>query len=240
MGVLLHKNGLAGTLPGLSGVTRDCTQLPVKPVSFGPNWNHLNGLSLADPDFGRPGRIDLLHGVDIFIEALLHGRRAGSTGTPVAFETMFGWVLAGPTDQLSPENCIATHHALCCHWRRLATKIWEIEESTKHESNLSPEEKFVVQHFDENHCRTPDFKKPHAPPLGESRTLAVRRFLCLEHYLRAKCEFDAVESVIIEYFVLKHAEPVPAADLNAPPGSVFYLPMHVVENKYNDQDTCSI
>ena len=219
-------------------VPRVTCDLPVKPVSFGPNWNHLNGLSLADPDFGRPGRIDLLLGVDIFIEALLHGRRAGSTGTPVAFETVFGWVLAGPTDQLSPENCIATHHALVATGDDLLRKFWEIEESTKHESNLSPEEKFVVQHFDENHCRTSDGrfivplpKKPHAPPLGESRTLAVRRFLCLERSLRAKGEFDAVESVIKEYFVLKHAEPVPAADLDAPPGSVFYLPMHVVKKE---------
>ena len=219
-------------------VPRVTCDLPVKPVSFGPNWNHLNGLSLADPDFGRPGRIDLLLGVDIFIEALLHGRRAGSTGTPVAFETVFGWVLAGPTDQLSPETCIATHHALVATGDDLLRKFWEIEESTKHESNLSPEEKFVVQHFDENHCRTPNGrfivplpKKPHAPPLGESRTLAVRRFLCLERSLRAKGEFDAVESVIKEYFVLKHAEPVPTADLDAPPGSVFYLPMHVVKKE---------
>ena len=116
--------------------------------------------------------------------------------------------------------------------------MWEIEDSTKDESNLSLEEKFVVQHFEENHCCTPDGrfivplpKKLHPPRLGELRTLAVQRFLCLESSLRAKGEFDAFDSVIREYFALKHAEPVPTVDLDAPPDSVFYLPMHVVKKE---------
>ena len=64
--------------------------LPVHPVSFSSTWNHLHDLPLADPDFGCPGRVDLLLGVDVFTEALLHGRGIGPSATPVAFETMFG------------------------------------------------------------------------------------------------------------------------------------------------------
>ena len=37
--------------------------LPVQPVHHGTNWNHLSGLMLADPDFGTPGKIDILLGV---------------------------------------------------------------------------------------------------------------------------------------------------------------------------------
>ena len=35
-------------------------------------------LQLADPSFGQPGRIDLLLGIDIFAEMLLHGQRPDS------------------------------------------------------------------------------------------------------------------------------------------------------------------
>ena len=56
-------------------------------VTFDPTWNHLTDIPLADLEFGRPGRIDILLGVDVFVETLLHGQRIGS---PIALETKFG------------------------------------------------------------------------------------------------------------------------------------------------------
>ena len=56
-------------------------------------------------------------------------------------------------------------------------------------------------------------KKLHAPSLGESRSHAVRRFLSLERSLHAKDEFEEFDS---EYFDMKHAKPVPTADLEKP------------------------
>ena len=217
-------------------VPRVTCELPVHPVTFKSNWTHLEQLSLADPQFGQPGRVDLLLGVDIFSEALLQGRRIGPPGSPIAFETVFGWVLAGPTTQSTPQSIITSHHTLVNTGDDLLRRFWEIEESTQHESNLTPEEKSVVQHFEKNHTRAPDgrfivplMKRPHAPPLGESRSQAVRRFLSLEHSLRAKGEFGAFNTVMQEYFDMKHAEPVPPLDLDKPPQDVFYLPMHAVK-----------
>ena len=86
--------------------------LPIHPVLFGTEWTHLDHIHLADPNFGSPGRIDLLLRVNIITEALLHGWRAGSPGTPAAFETVFGWVLAGPTNQTTTESFITSCHAL--------------------------------------------------------------------------------------------------------------------------------
>ena len=57
--------------------------------------------------------------------------------------------------------------------------------------------------------------KPHAPTLGESRSHAVRRVLSLERSLCFK-EFDAFDAVMQEYFDMRHAEPVPTADLDKP------------------------
>ena len=44
--------------------------LPLQPILFKPEWTHLSDLSLADPNFGQPGRIDILLGVDIFTQIL--------------------------------------------------------------------------------------------------------------------------------------------------------------------------
>ena len=41
--------------------------LPVSPVSFDSSWSHFSDLTLADPAFGLPWRIDFLLGVDIFL-----------------------------------------------------------------------------------------------------------------------------------------------------------------------------
>ncbi len=70
----------------------------------------LSDLNLSDPDFGK---FDILLGVDIYTEVLLQGRRKGPTGSisSVAFETTFGWVLAGKTGKPStPPYKITNYH----------------------------------------------------------------------------------------------------------------------------------
>ncbi len=37
--------------------------LPIQPVQFNSQWTHLDDVKLADPDFGQPGRIDVLLGI---------------------------------------------------------------------------------------------------------------------------------------------------------------------------------
>ena len=74
------------------------------------SWDHLSGLSLADPNFGTPGQIDALLGVHIFVEALLP-RLSGCTGSPVAFETCFGWALAGSIENIAPSRIQGQFHS---------------------------------------------------------------------------------------------------------------------------------
>ena len=195
-------------------------------------------LPLADPGFGRPGKIDLLLGVDIFVDVLCHGRRFGPPGSPVAFETHFGWVLAGSTHSCSPSEQVATHHVLCVSGDELLRKFWEVEETPLSGSNLTPEEKKVVQHFSDNHSRRPNGRfvvplprKEDDKQLGESRSLALRRFLSLERSLRFKGQSMKFGEVIQEYFDLGHAEIVPPEDLSKSTSQVFYLPMHAVHKE---------
>ena len=69
--------------------------LPRYHIPFDSSWSHLSNLELADPEFGTPGPIDLLLGVDVFVEVLLHYQRVVPCNTPAAIETKFGWIIAG-------------------------------------------------------------------------------------------------------------------------------------------------
>ena len=135
------------------------------------------GLCLADPDFGIPGKIhvDVLLGVDVVSSTLLNGRRHGPPGSPSAFETSFGWVLAGTVGCGHPPTQLISHHTSVLSGDDLLRKFWEVEEINANCSILTMEEQFVVEHFNRIHRRdsigpfiVPLPKKPNAKLLGES------------------------------------------------------------------------
>jgi hypothetical protein len=204
-------------------VPRVTCDLPTSPVPFNVKWQHLDRLPLADPEFGIPGRIDILLGVDVFSQVLLNGRRKGCRGSPAAMETIFGWVLCGDISPGTNSQRVTTYHSIIrSSDDDIIRKFWEIEETpNKLESNLSIEECYVVNHYKTSHIRKPDGrfivplpKKMEKQTLGESRSQAVCRFLALERSLTTKNHFSEVDDVVKEYFDLEHAEFVPEADLN--------------------------
>ena len=206
-------------------IPRVTSDLPQQPVHQKSTWSHLHKLNLADPDFGRPGRIDILLGVDVYASIVLQGRWTGPSDAPVAFKTKFGWVLAGKTSSTSFSNhCVTVNHVSTVSGDELLSKIWEAEEAPKNHSmdSYSLEERSVVRHFKENHHKSKDGRfvvplprKPGAKALGESRTQAVR-FFSLERSLHSKNRFKDFSDVIEEYFEMDHAEPVPIDDVQKP------------------------
>ena len=224
-------------------VPRVTCDLPLQPVHVGSEWNHLSDLTLADPDFGTPGKIDLLLGADIYTDMLLYGRRCGPHGTPTAFETQFGWVLTGRTtsqSHSSNHSSVVTCHSSVATGDSLLRMFWEIEESPDSHSNLSAEERTVIQHFEEKHTRSatgrfivPLPKNPQNKPLGESRAQAVRIFLSLERSLYSKGQFHEFSTVMGEYLEMGHAEQVPPGDLEKSHTDTFYLPMHAVRKEHS-------
>ena len=67
-------------------VPRVTCDLPDQPVHFHSQLTQLKDLKLADPDFGRPGRIDILLGIAVYTDVLLHGRLSGPPGSPIALK----------------------------------------------------------------------------------------------------------------------------------------------------------
>ena len=102
-------------------------------------------------------------------------------GSPVAFETEFGWVLGGSLDDPLPPIPVSSHCTSITSLDDSIHKFWEIEEAPTHDSELSLEERAVVRHFRETHTRSDGrfivalSKRPGLKPLGESRSQAIRR-----------------------------------------------------------------
>ena len=110
--------------------------LPIHFVNQKSSWTHLSDLQLADPAYGVPGNIVLLLGVNVYAAVILQGRRAGPTGSPTAFETIFGWVLSGKTTSstsISTHLCVTSNHTstVACSVDDILKKFWEIEEPPK-------------------------------------------------------------------------------------------------------------
>ncbi|XP_055909586.1 uncharacterized protein LOC129944276 [Eupeodes corollae] len=75
--------------------------LPTQRVTPG-NWDHLKGLSLADPHLCEPAPIDLLLGSDVCAQIFLPEIRRPEVGIgPVAQKTELGWIVFG---QVSPDS----------------------------------------------------------------------------------------------------------------------------------------
>jgi len=125
-------------------------ELPSHLVPLNHEWEHIKGLQLADPEFGKPGKMDILLGVETFVDIMRHGRRRGRRRSPTAIKTTFGWVLAGNTNtegstQLPHTMCPFSQETTCYtnfgRWKSVAN------------STLTSEERTVLNHFDAHHSR---------------------------------------------------------------------------------------
>ncbi|XP_018358630.1 PREDICTED: uncharacterized protein LOC108758261 [Trachymyrmex cornetzi] len=74
--------------------------------SISPNksdlWPHLDGLQFADPQFSRPGAIDLILGADLYGSIIAEDLVRGSPDSLIAQLTHLGWIISGPTSHPEP------------------------------------------------------------------------------------------------------------------------------------------
>ena len=92
----------------LSKVT---TEIPSTSVTFDTKFKHLIKLQLADPNFGTPGNFNLILGANVFSHPVRYGQRSGPPGSPCAFKTSYGWVLAGAINTQETEQQVTTYFA---------------------------------------------------------------------------------------------------------------------------------
>ena len=175
-------------------VTTVTNDLPAQEISPVDELPHLAGLGLADPSFHTPGRIDILLGADVYPQVMVKQPMVtGSVSDPAAQETIFGWAIIGPVKSrgalITP---IPTHFAQTqtpeVELDALLSSFWKAEEPEGATQSLSNVEEMVQEHYAattqycSSTCRYEVTlpKREDVPPLGESRSQALSRYVTNE------------------------------------------------------------
>lgn len=183
---------------------------------------------LADPEFNRPGPIDMILGLDTY-GAIVQATPTQRIGNIFALETIFGWVLYGSVPTNTPIKTATVNQVS----HSILTKFWEVESCP--ETIFPTKEDKMVEKFVENSTtrlsngkfavRMPLLSDP--PQLGASRHVAVKRLLALENrFSKDPTYAQMYKDVIAEYIELGHLEPAPPEPENT--HRVAYLPHHGV------------
>ncbi|XP_073835847.1 uncharacterized protein [Musca autumnalis] len=200
------------------------------------NRKRLPKLKFADPDFYKSAPVDILIGGNLYPVILLGGVEHGILGSLVAQETVFGWIVTGPTNSRVPRTTTRVSHCTRVSIDKQLARFWEIEEiPTK--PKVSEDDKICEQIYADTVKRNTDgrymvdlpFKidEPSKSVLNSNRYVALCQFLRNEQSMSKKPELKSMyDEVIQEYLSLGHME------LVEPPTSnyeqCFYLPHHGV------------
>ncbi|XP_011700862.1 PREDICTED: uncharacterized protein LOC105457721 [Wasmannia auropunctata] len=187
-------------------------------------------VKLADPEFHLPRPIDLLIGSGATLSLFSIGQiNLSHEGHDLYLQkTRLGWVVAGSAALHNPTGTGA------CYLTKLESQLenfWTIEEVAADKSNPGKDNDCEA-HFIRNTRREDDGRYTVRLPfretnkrIGESRTIAFKRFLALEQKFNANETFKIDYSrAMEEYIRLKHISVIedPADD------DGYYLPHHAV------------
>lgn len=204
---------------------------------IGRSWSHLEGLSLADPQFGSPSSIDLLIGADLYPQIIKEGLRKGSHDAPIAQLTSFGWVISGPVSSESSLKAVGSYHiTMDSQLYDLLHRFWQLEEiSSNHDSSMLPEDQECEQHFQNTHSRDtkgryvvrlPFKKSPQL--LGNSFNRATRMMESLRNKFNSDVKYsEAYLKFMKEYENLQYMQLLKDANKELLHPN-FYLPHHGV------------
>ncbi|EFN67714.1 hypothetical protein EAG_00508, partial [Camponotus floridanus] len=120
-------------------------------------WQHLIGLTLADPHFLQPLAVDMIIGADVYHQIIREGLKKGPIDSPIAQLTAFGWIISGPTSANRTSLLTNSYHAsMDQQLFDVLRKFWEQQEvCINKSSSLSPEEQACEKHFQDTHSRDP-------------------------------------------------------------------------------------
>ncbi|KAF5302055.1 hypothetical protein FQR65_LT19138 [Abscondita terminalis] len=190
-------------------------------------------VSLADPTFFKPRRIDALLGAEIFYKLLSVGQIQTNQPGVILQKSLFGWLVTGKlnTSLREPVKCnVLTLQGL----NNSIKKFWELEQNASNVSIMSAEEQNCEAHFKQTFCRNDEGRfvlklpwKELPTCLGDSYELAKRRFCAIERKLdrdlKLKKDYDAF---MLEYLNMNHMKRVTGFEDST--GTGYFLPHHAV------------
>ncbi|XP_075157820.1 uncharacterized protein LOC142231087 [Haematobia irritans] len=211
--------------------------MPSSPTNIS-NWNELNRFDLADPNFYKPGPIDMLLGSDIFPSIIKSGVGKNVAGSLLAQNTEFGWIISGPPKPRTVStfaSWVNSNETLNEDIR----KFWELEEVPTSRP-LSDNDNWCEDFYVKTTSRLPNgryvvrlpFRQdlPSEIALGSSRRAAMGQFLRMEKTLQKSPELSVeYNKVLSEYLELDHMEPTSSFEVSKNSKYFsFYLPHHAV------------
>ncbi|XP_017797043.1 PREDICTED: uncharacterized protein LOC108578262, partial [Habropoda laboriosa] len=219
----------------IKDITDDMPNLPTNflKICVPPN------ITLADPQFNKKSRIDLLIGAGLFWKLLCIGQQRVDSSDLVWQKTRLGWVLGGSVISLispHPTNRSTCHSVMTTDLNRTISQFWEIEEVQPSSietsgSSTDPSE----THFDLTTTRDETgryiVKIPFNSKLGElgqSRTQAKNRLLGMERRFSKNLELNRLYTEFMtEYNTLGHMTQLTDQKVICTEPN-FYLPHHAV------------
>lgn len=186
-----------------------------------------NHIRLADPEFNMSCSIDVLIGSTTVFKVILPEKIPLGDGKPMLQNTLLGWVVIGDmpyrhysNSQLSANASLSTTclnvkvNSSLQDLNQTLMKFWEVDniKPSSKLSLLSPEEKFCEEHFLETvgNDETGRFVvsipfNQRLSSLGESKSIAARRFFNLEERLHKKPSlFKEYAEFMSEYEKMGH------------------------------------
>ncbi|XP_063618245.1 uncharacterized protein LOC134791133 [Cydia splendana] len=207
--------------------------LPGKQATV-PEWLKQKQLTLADPTYNRPNKIDVLFGGEVYCQILTDGVLKGPKGFPLLQCTTLGWIISGPDGSTSTNDSVTVLHTQV-NEDDMLKRFWEMEAEPKVHSRLfTTEEQRCEDFFASTTVRDQQGRYVVKLPFrddptckGNSRKIAVKRL----HSLERKFEKDSTlkaryTEVIKEYEQLGHMKPVTEQDHKKE--EAIYLPHHAV------------
>ena len=214
----------------LPKVTADLPASKFKPDTH----THLQHLKLADPQWFKPGPVDILLGADIFWSLIKANRISGASGSSIAVDSKLGWLVAGKIETNSSGN-LHVHFAMETNLDETLRLFWELE-TIPEKKHLSPSEVKCEEHFSRNTSRSANKKfvvklpfKESKLSIGSSAQMAVRRLNSLEKRLATNQNYyKEYIAFMREYETLGHMTRVKSTYRDASQCVPVFIPHHFV------------
>lgn len=212
-------------------------------------WVEIETLTLADPTYNTPGKIDMLLGAEVYAEILVDGIKKHSEENLMAQNTIFGWILSGrlsrENESESKDSVISMHVNM--NEDDSLKRFWEIEnEPDLIEKEMTKSEKLCEDFFDLTTVRDSEgrfvVKLPFANDEtqcqhGNTKQRAIKRLEGLERKLTREPKLrEAYNGVFKEYLSMNHMRPITEEESENP--KAVYLPHHAVVRE--DKDTTKV
>lgn len=212
----------------LKNITENVPQYSISNIKM----NIPKNITLADPTFNISSKIDILLGCNIFYDLLLNNKIKLNQGMPILQESHLGWIIGGPYNfKINNSLCLTSISKVDI--QKQLEKFWIIEEILTKNKVVTEEEQFCETHFIESFYREFDgrfgvrlpFRK-NINNLGESKEIALKRFINLEKKLNLNSHLNSEYSKFMdEYINLHHMSEVKTEDEES---TNYFLPHHCV------------